>query len=433
MKSFRFRGLLVGLLALLMVGAACSKEVGSGQANGNANSDGPKAASDIGVTADTITIAYLDPDTKKLVDAGFVEDIFTGPEALNGLVDNVNANGGINGRTLKLNRYSFDVTKVPAGLIGACTQASEDNPNFLALSMAFFGDGASCIALDHKMPLLTASGMAGQLYDPASENMFLYNLTFEENQTALVRALTKDGALKGKKLGAVVRAEPGGPESVESSLRPALAKAGYPNLEVATISGSAMGDPAALSAAAQKFKADGVDGVFLLANSYIAGGFMAAAEKEGLKATYFASDQSEVASNLIAKFGPPSVLEGAQGVTWKRLKKTGGDATSVADKECVSRSAGAADLVPGTERYNGFASLCLMFDTMVRALRDAGNNPTRSSFVTAMENLGEFPMGSGAKGSFGPNKHTAPDEVRTVKFDLGCTCWVPTGEFVSLR
>ena len=430
MKNIRVRGLFVGLLALLMLGAACSQTADSGQGGGgNSSSDGPKVASDIGVTADTITVAYLDPDIKKLVDAGFVGDEFTGPEALNGLVDAVNSDGGINGRKLELRRYLFDVMKVPAGLINACTKATEDDPNFIALSMAFFGDGATCIALDHKMPLLTSSGMAGQLYDPASENMFLYNLTFEENQAALVKALTKNGSLKGKKLGAVIRDEPGGRESVEASLRKALAAAGYPNLDVATIT-SSMGDPASLSAAAQKFKADGVDGVFLLANVYIAGGFMAAAEKEGLKATYYTSDQSEVASNLISKFGPPSVLKGAEGVTWKRLK---GSSTSPVDKECVSRSPAAADLVPGTERYNGFASLCLMFDTMVKALRNAGNNPTRASFVSAMEQLGDFPMGSGAKGSFGPNKHTAPDEVRAVKFDLGCNCWVADGDFVSLR
>lgn len=432
MKNVRSRSLLAGLLTLLLLGAACSKPANSGDGGGG-SSDGPKVASATGITADTITFAYLDPDAAKLVDAGFIEDIFTGPEALNGLIDTVNAEGGINGRKLAVRRYVFDVTKVPAGLITACTQASEDDPNFLALSMAFFGDGASCIALDHQMPLLTSSGMAGQLYKPASQNLFLYNLTFEENQAALVKALAKTGALKGKKLGAVVRAEPGGPESVEQSLRPALAAAGFPNLEVATITGATLGDPAVLSAAAQKFKAQGVDAVFLLANVYIAGGFMAAAEKEGLKATFYASDQSEVASNLIAKFGPPSVLNGAEGVSWKRLKSTSAATTSEADKKCVSKSPAAATLTPGTEKYNGFASLCLMFQTMVDALRKAGNNPTRASFVKAMEGLGEFPMGSGAMGSFGPNKHTAPDQVRLVKFEVGCACWAPAGEFVSLR
>ena len=95
--------------------------------------------------------------------------------------------------------------------------------------------------------------------------------------------------------------------------------------------------------------------------------------------------------------------------------------------------AAVATLTPGTEKYNGFASLCLMFQTMVDSLRAAGNNPTRADFVKAMESLGDFPMGSGAQGSFGPGKHTAPNEVRLVKFDVSCTCWVPDGKFVSLR
>ena len=391
-----------------------------------------RTASDVGVTPDKITVAYLDPDVAKLVDAGFVEDIFPGPEALDGLVESVNADGGINGRQLEVRRVSFDTTKVPAGLLSACTQVTEDEPNFAAFSMSFFGDGATCIAADHGTPLLTGSGMAGQLFDPASQNMFSYNLTFEEDQAGMVKVLDENGALKGKKLGAVVRDEPGGPESVERSLRPALAAAGYDQLEVATITGSAMGDPASLSAAAQRFKAAGIDGVFLLANNFVAGGFMAAAEQEGLDATFFASDQSEGTSNLVAKFGPPAMLDNAQGVTWKRLSAPG-EKTSDIDTECVSKSAGAAGLTPGTDKYNGFASLCVMFDTMVTALRNAGDNPTRASFVAAMNDLGEFPLGSGAQGSFSEGKHTAPDEVRTVKFDLGCTCWVPTGEFVSIR
>ena len=42
-------------------------------------------------------------------------------------------------------------------------------------------------------------------------------------------------------------------------------------------------------------------------------------------------------------------------------------------------------------------------------------------------------MGTGAMGSFGPGKHTAPDQIRTIKFDTSCSCWVSTGEFVSFR
>jgi branched-chain amino acid transport system substrate-binding protein len=47
---------------------------------------------------------------------------------------------------------------------------------------------------------------------------------------------------------------------------------------------------------------------------------------------------------------------------------------------------------------------------LVEGLRRAGRNPTRASFVTALESLREFDLG-GLKVTFGPSDHSGLDYV----------------------
>lgn len=426
----RRRAAAVALAGLVLLGACSSKESGGVTAEPKSD-DGTPTASDVGVTADTLTVAYVYPDLADLVKQGVVDDIAPTVEALAPLVKQVNDEGGINGRKLELRGVTWDPLKFPASLISTCTQVAEDEPNFIAISSSFFGDGASCLAGDHHVPLLTLSGMAGSLFEDISADTFLFNVTFEAAQRSAVAALDKAGKLDGLKLGAVIRDEPGGKEAVEDGLRPALKEAGHSLDEVAVIAGN--GDPASLSAAVQRFKNAGVDGVFLLANISVAAGFVTEAQRQGYQPQYFGSDQSETTTAAVAKNVPPGSLDGALGVSFKRAEgKVDAADVSPEDAACAKQRAKVQPPLaePGTVAYNGYMQVCTMFRVMVRALGDAGQNPTRASFVKAMEGQSSFDLGTGGKGGFGPDRHVAPREVRVVAFDSGCKCWAPRGDFV---
>lgn len=424
---------IVPLLVGSLLAAACSSEESGSSSGGSGSGGGEPGASDVGITDDTITVAYLQPDMDVVVEAGFAEDMGDPALAIQALVDDVNEAGGIHGRTLEVNTYLFDATKIPEALIGACTQAGQDDPNFVAFSFAFFGDGLTCLAGDEGVPILTASGLAGTVYEQAGGNAFLFNDTFEGHQRALVAGLDASGALDGLTLGAVNRDEPGAPEALDGGLRPALEDAGLELAETALITGGTIGDPASISAAVQGFKEAGVDGVFLLSNVFVSGNFLAEAERQGYTPTYFASDQSEVASSLILNFAPESQLTSAHGVSWKRQGETvTGQAPSEADERCLEiRDRLSPPLqAQGTTPYDAYMQICTMFTVMTQALEDAGENPTRADFVEAMEGIGEFDLGTGSTGSFGPDDHTAPTAVRPVEFQVDCGCWVPTGDWV---
>lgn len=437
MRTRKTRRLVLQVLLAALLLSACSSEESGGATSSSADRDAAaegddRTASDEGVTPDTITVAYLSPDIEALVEAGVVDDIAPPQEAIDALVADVNEDGGINGRTLEVRTVTFDVTKNPAGLISACAEVGQDAPNFAAFGPAFFGDGATCIAKDEGVPLLTQSGMAGTLFEEAGDNMFLFNLTFEQVQEGLVSSLEAAGALEGKTLGAVIRDEPGGREALDNGLIPALDELGH-DVEVATITGGATGDPAAISAAVQRFKDADVDAVFLLANIFVTGGFLTAAEQEGLEAEFFVSDQSETNSNLVTRFGPASLLERSIGTSHRRMADGNAEDLSSHDRECVEIYADSIDDKPGTAGFNSQMAICQMFRTMVRGLRASGNNPTRASFVAALESMDDIDLGTGGKGSFGPEKHTIVDEVRMIRFDGDCDCFVADGEFQAIR
>lgn len=428
----RHRWLAPLIVGSLVVAACSSSESGSSPTG----EDGGSGGGAVGVSDDSITVAYLQPDLEAIAEAGFAEEIDDPELAIEALVSDVNERGGIGGRTLEVNTYIFDATQIPDSLIGACTQASQDDPNFVAFSFAFFGDGLACLAGDEGMPVLTASSLAGTVFDQAEGNAFLFNNTFEEHQRALVAGLDDSGALDGLRLGAVNRDEPGAPEAMDAGLVPALEDAGLGLSESAVITGGAMGDSASISAAVQQFKEAGVDGVFLLANVFVSGNFMAEADRQGYSPTYFASDQSEVTSSLILNFAPESQLAAARGVSWKRQGETvTGEAPSESDARCREiRDRQSPPLAaPGSTSYDSYMQICTMFTVMVQALEDAGDDPTRAGFAAAMEAIGEFDLGTGGTGSFGPDDRTAPTGVRPVEFQPGCGCWVPTGDWVPTQ
>jgi ABC-type branched-subunit amino acid transport system substrate-binding protein len=426
----------ITVLVVLVLAAACSsKESGGSKAEPSAATSGTSkgaalSASDVGVTADTITVAYAYPDLADLVKRGLVDDLVPTAAHIQPLVDAVNADGGINGRTLALRDIKWDPLKVPASLVANCTEIAEDQPTFATFSSAFFGDGAGCLAGDHDVPLLTMSGMAGTIFEEIKDNAFLFNMTFEEAQRSAVTALDDKGVLKGLKLGVLIRDEPGGQEAVDAGLRPALEKLGYKLAEVAVIAGT--GDPASQSAAVQRFKDAGVDGVFLAANTSVSGAFLAEADRQGYRPHFFGSDQSEVTTDAIAKNVPKGELDGAMGVTFRRTASEAVGHATAQEAACVKeRNTVQPKLAePGSVAYNGFTQVCAMFHTMVEAMRDAGPDLTRAGFIRAMESLGSFELGTGGKGSFAADRHVAPSEVRLVTFHDSCSCWKASGPYV---
>ena len=140
------------------------------------------------------------------------------------------------------------------------------------------------------------------------------------------------------------------------------------------------------------------------------------------------SDLSEGTDDLILKFAPASQLEQAIGASWKG--KSPDPAPTKADEKCLKTYAPTAE---GVSQQVGATQTCELFGLLRQGLEGAGKEPTRGSFVKGMEGIGAFTTSGGGSGSYGPDKHTMPDQARLVRFDLeGCGCWTADGDWVDV-
>ena len=100
-------------------------------------------------------IAFLHPSADFLSDAAGLT--YTGrptAEVVQPFIDEVNANGGINGRRLEPRYIEFSPID-PASMQAACLQAAEDDLVFAALPLGgLYGDGEVCMG-QREIPTIT--------------------------------------------------------------------------------------------------------------------------------------------------------------------------------------------------------------------------------------------------------------------------------------
>ena len=97
-------------------------------------------------------------------------------------------------------------------------------------------------------------------------------------------------------------------------------------------------------------------------------------------------------------------------------------------REIAERRLGKTIERDGGEYVQG-TTACGILELFVRGFRDAGPNPTQDTFTAAMAAIGPFDGPYGGASSFAPGKTDGPDVLRSVSFEGGCRCWMPTGPF----
>ena len=405
-------------------------------ATASANARSASNASTPGVTASSIRLGFIYPDTSNLP-AGFkLPDTGDLVGQAKAFVDNLNQRGGINGRTVELKPYKFNLTDGLTGMRAKCLQATEDDKVFAVVTPSFFADPVLCVTQQHKTPMILAGGTTQEIVNKSKGLLYLTNFTTEHAIQASVDPLVKAKALKGKKLAVLLEDTPGFDTAIENGLVKPLAKHGLSIADKVTIAASLDGINA-LPAAVQRLKSEGVNGVFLAVNAIFSSFFMQAAVKADYKPQYFASDLSENSTNILPQSAPKDQMDGALGTTWRRTgSSTIGEAPDPFDTKCnatYAKQAGVAPAKAGSEVYSAIAGSCGLIDVFDQATTAAGKNLTIAAFTKALQGLKSFQLGYGGKGSFGTKKFDAPDEVRTLKYRPSCNCWVPTGAYQPVK
>jgi branched-chain amino acid transport system substrate-binding protein len=242
------------LLAALTLGAT-SRASSSGAAQG--------------VTKDSIKVGIALVDFTSIKD--FVDYTFGDTQKIAQVfVDNINQNGGINGR--KIIPVFKKYPPIPGGKpdpLSLCTSWAEDDKVFAVLGVFidFSGQGQKCLTTEHKV-IHIGHELDQPWIDAANGLMLTPDATKEGVSAALVNLLASTGRLKGKTVAVV--GDKNNESRVTKVIIPALKKAKAKTGSTAILSITGTDTTAAqaqVDSFIEKWKTEGVNTVFLAGNN----------------------------------------------------------------------------------------------------------------------------------------------------------------------
>jgi hypothetical protein len=257
--------LTLAVLACVLLAGACAAgdqgdDAESGASSTTAAPDAPPPTGPApGVTDDSIKLGVTYLDFEAIAD---VVDIDQGDyeAAYTALFDDINANGGINGRTVEpvfepINPIGSDSADA------ACVELTEDEDVFLAMGF-FRAEEPACYVDTHETALIGGS-MTNELLDRISVPWFTKDIG-EDFQGDAIRRFADEGLL-GENLG--IFAITTEADLMDDVALPALEEAGIEPLDTAILDAppdDVTAQNAAVGVIAERFRSAGVDQVLII-------------------------------------------------------------------------------------------------------------------------------------------------------------------------
>ncbi len=373
-----------------------------------------------GVTDDTIRLGVTYVDLEAL---GDVVDIDHGDyeAAYQTVADDINADGGINGRRLEL----VFAPVVPIGTAPAdeaCTRLTEDEEVF-AVTGFMIDDAPLCYVGLHDTPAI--GGVISQARLDQAEAPWFSTVAGAESVTArLVEAFATDGAFEGASVGVVAVADD--QALMDDVTVPALEAADVEVVETAIIDAPADDQAAALQQVgviAERFEAAGIDTVVTVANAALttAQGLEATTYRPRLLATGFES----LAAYITAADGfDPSVVAGSisggyatAGIQYDDPAMT--ECAAPVEAETGVTLPDPASVPPGDpEPFVSVYAACLQLELFRQIAEAAGDELNNGTFGAAGYALGETRLpGDGGSATYGPDSLDGNLPIYLLRYD----------------
>ena len=412
-----------------------------------------RTASDVGVTADTVTLGVFLIDLSAARKAG-VNVAAYDPEQQkiywNAFIADANSRGGANGRRIVPAFETVDVLD-NSTFAAQCKQITETDHAFAVTNiLGFYGPPILCITRDHQTPWLAYDDLVSSYYAASQGRAFTVGpstLRTELNLAARLEASGEltDAAGQPKKIGYLH--EDGYLNDDNRTVMACLASRGHVVTEGLHSSSSSTNAATDLQIAAQKMCAAGDTAVFLATNSIYAPQFVRdVTAQPGCAPEYLTSDfDFEMAGDTFltgASGMPAQFYDRALSVTSSRVGegRTGNPEPAV-DARCRSVFEHAPGGTPldrnstANALYFTVISACSLVQSFVAGMQGAGLNPTRSSFSSALAQRGGFDNPGFGASSFTPDRTNGPTQVRIARAFADCgdgsakPCWKPLEGF----
>jgi ABC-type branched-subunit amino acid transport system substrate-binding protein len=353
---------IVGLLLL----AACGSDSNTA-ASGGSNSAVPAAGNRTGITDTTITISSVGSFSGPY--AAVFEAVYQA--STDTWAAEVNANGGINGRTVVVKKVDdkFSVE----GAVAACKEI-ETNGSFAAFTQSLFPEGLDCLdKAGVPAQNTTISGDPGQY-----QWTHVHGITSNQGGgISLARYIGgANGIAKGSKVGLVYTADQPPMASTAASFKDEAGKLGLKVQEEKVATGQA-----SFTAEVQRLKDAGVQTVVMTATTEALGVLRdAAAISFAPKwvGQYFVADEFSLAVG-------PALFQGVDG---RRAWATT-DTPAWTKYLAIANKHGKSAQPPTTTGMASYEALVVM----QQALQLAGKDLTRESFLAAYTKITNFDTG----------------------------------------
>jgi hypothetical protein len=374
-----------------------------------------------GVTADTITVGYSYLDFDELVAKGFSSAGWGDQELeLQSIVDAVNANGGINGRTIEVIYKPYSALGTESAE-AVCLELTQDNEVFAVLG-GYLGPAEpanTCIAGRGETVLVGGVQSAERLAETTAPWIAARVLRTRQAEV-LLELLGSEGMLDEADVAVVARVDSA---DVLDDVVASMEAAGVPPVETLQ-SEAAVGDIVAedneWAILAERIRGSGANTVFLIGNP---GAGIRNIASQGLDVDIWALDEESMTA-----LGNSVDLEDARGV----ITASTLDGQELWDHESVAECRetfttanadieiiGPNDQVDGDEDWTrGLTVACRFFGLFARVATAAGAELTNETFAAvAATEFGQFSIVGQPFSSLGPDKFDSNDSFALVSFN----------------
>ena len=385
-----------------------------------ASCEGELTASMPGVTADEIRIGAVAQDTARLADIGLGIDLGDIEETFGVFVDEVNAAGGICGRTLVLDNVTLWNVLTDGADQEACLKVTQDVELAAVFSTAGWPSAAArCVAAAGGRIHIVDYSYDTSVFEDSEGRLFTFGPTADDILIAMVDYADTAGLLNGT-VGVLYGTDiPDEGDLVDAVVVPALEAAGVtPELCRMSMSAGGSNGSTEVNLCIEQFKNAGVTTVIVGTDllSMLLGRIEATTtgfEATWLGSTYPMNTNINAGPILIKSFGGTAAMDGQLGLTPVGDFENSPESAS----DCVDSWTAATGKTPANvAQVATIANICTMVRQYASAMAAAGANPTEADVVAALEGVGRFTLPSGVEGEWSADTHAAGLDMRVVRF-----------------
>jgi ABC-type branched-subunit amino acid transport system substrate-binding protein len=392
--------------------------------------------SDTGVTADSIKVGFIEADLEAILPLGLAVDLGDEGGNFSAIADLINECGGINGRTLDVTVYEYQVADVNEGR-QRCTEATEQDGNFVVVTRVFIQDLPLCITETNETPLIINFSGTDEFYERSEGRMVTINASEARIAEAAVKVYVDEGIITPDSVVGLVWGDVVDQNIlVENTLRDALGSAAAKVVETPVEQPT----PLACSGhttAVQKMVSEDVDVVLGLFGGPCYGDFVIEAANQGFFPQYLTIDKGGMTSDVGTSKMPQAgdAFEGAYGVTMTPGELGVKDQAEVPyawDRRCneILAERTGNELEFPTDPYAAANGPCTSAYLLIEALKLAGTDLTHESFLDAIGKVEVVPAsGDIAFTGYGKGLPEGPDDVAyLIQWSLDCECWATVSD-----